>query len=310
MKTLDFLTKNAIAAIIVLFLTDCGGATTKEDTSSDNSSQTQSENFSIKLSKNFYSYDDYSGYIVATVISGSISTGQEVEGVKNEDFADRTPMRVTEIKNSGGSIVQSAKTGEEVTLTFKTTSGKNISMSFNGVEYSIVKKGLNPEAQPANTTQASVDTNTCIAKLSIDGQNWQGENCDNQFWVNGNSITKKGPFMLLKFTRANEKMSTKSEYFMIQVNTNSKAPKSYSGKDLEVSFQGYVADKEVYYGRVPSDKQNLSLNITSFEESHGNAKITGKLSGKLKRITCANCKDEVAVDLNFDIAAVRIYTEK
>jgi hypothetical protein len=309
MKTLDFLTKNAIALITVLFLTECGGASKKDD-SSDGSLQAQSENFSLKLGKNFNSYDDYTGYIVATVMSGSISTGQEVDGVRNDDFADRTPLKVTEIKNSGGAIVQSAKAGEEVTLTFKTTSSKNISMSFNGAEYSIVNKGLNPEEQQASTTQPSTDNSTCVAKLSIDGQNWQAESCDNQFWINGNTIVKKGPFMLLKFTKANEKMSTKSEYLMIQVNTNAKAPKSYSGKDLEVSFQGYVADKEVYYGRVPSDKQSLSLDITSFEESNGNAKIAGKLNGKLKRITCADCKDEVAVDLNFQIASVKIYTEK
>lgn len=310
MKTIYFLTKNAIALITVLFLTDCGGASKKDD-SSDSSLQAQSENFSLKLDKNFYSYDDQSGYIVATVLSGSISTGQEVDGVRNEDFADRTPLKVTEIKNSGGAIVQLAKTGEEVTLTFKTTSSKNISMSFNGAEYSIVNKGLNPKEQQANAPLASADnSNTCVAKLSIDGQSWQGENCDNQFWINGNSIVKKGPFMLLKFTKANEKMSTKSEYILIQVNTNTKASKRYSGKDLEVSFQGYVAGKEVYYGRVPSDVQNLALDITSFEESNGSAKITGNLSGKVKRIACADCKNEVGIDLNFEAASVRIYTEK
>lgn len=265
--------------------------------------------FELKLGRDYYYIDDQNGYMMATVISGSISLGQEIEAV----YADsRTAMKVVEIKNDNDEKVTIAKAGEKIMLFVQTSKENKIPNSFNGEQYNIVPKGKKVTASTSNITSNEA---VCKAKLTIDGSIWESNACDLQFWKKGNSVLKiNQPFIQIKFSKENAQMASGSEIFMLYLFSPMPNDKSkiYNQKSMEISFQGYINGKQVYYGYAlkGGKNQNISLQISSYTEANNVAKITGKLSGKLNGILCPECKPDVDFSLDFEGTAMRIFSER
>ncbi len=148
----------------------------------------------------------------------------------------------------------------------------------------------------------------------IDGEVWNCTGSDNQHWVNGNRYfyAGKGPFILLKFTKPNDLMASKSENILIVVSVNNQNTGVYSGDKIEVLFQGYLSGKEVMYGhRVPGlNSNNLKVEITKYQDvGNGKAEISGKINGRILRSLCPDCKPDVTINGSFENTEARIYTE-
>lgn len=262
-------------------------------------------NFDVTLDKSFYmtgeAMDDL--YINATVNSGEIKSGSEVEITKKANPTEKITATVYKIETRKYQKMESAKAGQEAVLFLKVKNDKNFSLGYTGDLYTLNPKGKTP-------TAANISTTKNTAQITINGRSWSYDNVKVYHYTrnDGNGVTKSPANIMITFTKANKNvtMTGGEERLQINIYTPEQKTGSFPKSKLDVAFFGFQDGKEVTLVNNKSPELAASADITAYEKSGNQVKISGKVSSVTKHTLCNGCANQ-QVEASFENLPVEVY---
>lgn len=286
----------------LVFFISCAQDKNKARTTETANNSSSTSVFEISLGPSFYmTGDDFNDlFISATITKGVLKENTVVDLVKKSNPNEKVSATIYRIDDKYNQPLKMAKTGQEVTLNIKVVNDKKFRFSNNGEEYAMVNKGQS--IQSSNSKIAGGN-----ATITIDGKPWKYDYYKIYHYTKDYGVTKNPANFLIVFTKPNKKLkNTPEEVLQISLFKAPKAPKNFTKKEIDVSFNSDMFGKEQAYAKTLNAELEAKASITKYNLDGNKATISGNVTADGKAFLCPECPN-IPIKVEFENLEVELY---
>ena len=289
--------KNIFSLLFICFFISC--AQEKKKTTVSN---TTNDSFEVTLGPSFYmTGDDFNDlFISATITKGVLKENTVVDLVRKSNPNEKVSATIYRIDDNYNQPMKEAKAGQEVTLNIKVNNDKKFRFSNNGDEYAMVSRGQEVKATSDKVAGGK-------ATITVDGKPWKYDYYKIYHYTKNYGITKNPANILIVFTKPNKNLkNTPEEVLQISLFKAPKGPKTFTKKEIDVSFNSDIFGQERAYAKTLNAEYEANASITKYNLKGNKATISGSIIADGKAFLCPECPN-VPIKVEFENLEVELY---